>query len=185
IDRARDYREPGYLLTLSALAAQLAVAWLLAWRGRRLADRVPAVAAALLVAAVITAAALPFDYWQHLRARDAGIDLRSGWGWARDAGLSTAVQALAVAIVYAIGRTAHRRFGALGVALAAWAAVAVLTMLQPVLVDPLFVSTRPLPAAAAAQAAALERKMHAHPRSITVGDAASRTTAENAEVDGL
>src|SRR5207302_801448 len=83
------------------------------------------------------------------------------------------------------GRTSHSRFEALGVALAAGTAVAVLTMLQPVLVDPLFVSTRPLPATAAAQAAALERKMDAHPRSITVGDAASRTTAENAEVDGL
>jgi STE24 endopeptidase len=95
------------------------------------------------------------------------------------------VQAVAVAGVYAMARVAHRRFGSLGVALSAWLAVALLTALQPLVIDPLFVSTRPLPAAAAAQAAELERRMDAHPSSITVGDASSRTTAENAQVDGL
>ena len=185
IQRAQDYREPGYLLTLAALAIQLAVAWLIAWRGRAQAARLPAVAAAFVVAAVIIAAALPIQYWEHLRARDVGIDLRSGWAWAYDAGLQTALLALAVAAVYAVARLAHRRFGALGVALAAWLVVALLTALQPLVIDPLFISTRPLPAAAAAQAAVLERRMDAHPRSITVGDASSRTTAENAQVDGL
>jgi STE24 endopeptidase len=114
-----------------------------------------------------------------------GIDLRSGWAWAYDAMLSAVVLAVAVAVVYAVARAAHSRFGALGVALAAWVVVALLTALQPLLIDPLFVSTRPLPAVAAAQAAELERRMDAHPRSITVGDASSRTTAENAQVDGL
>ena len=185
ISRAQEYREPGYLLGPAAIALQLVVAWLLAWRGRGWAARLPAVAAALAVALVIAATALPIEYWQHLRARDAGIDVRSGWAWARDAAISTAVQAVAVAVVYALARVAHRRLGALGVALAAWAAVVALTMLQPLLIDPLFVSTRPLPPAAAAQAARLERLMDAHPRSITVGDASSRTTAENAQVDGL
>ena len=186
IQRAQDYREPGYLLTLAALAIQLAVAWLIAWRGRAQAARLPAVLAALAVAAVIIASALPIEYWEHLRARDAGIDLRSGWGWAYDAGLGAALEALAVAAVYAVARPAYRRFGgAIGVGLTAWLAVALLTALQPVAIDPLFVSTRPLPAAAAAQAAELERRMDAHPRSIAVGDASSRTTAENAEVDGL
>jgi STE24 endopeptidase len=185
IQRAHDYREPGYLLTLAALAIQLAMAWLIAWRGRAQAARLPAVVAAVAVAAVIIGSALPIQYWEHLRARDAGIDLRSGWGWAYDAGLQALLQVLAVSVVYAVARPAHRRFGALGVGLVAWLAVAMLTAVQPLVIDPLFVSTRPLPAAAAAQAAELERRMDAYPRSITVGNASSRTSAENAQVDGL
>ncbi len=185
IQRAKDYREPGYLLSLAAIAVQLAVAWLLAWRGRAQAARLPAMVAAFTGALLIIASTLPIQYWEYLRARHVGIDLRSGWAWAYDAMLSAVVLAVAVAAVYAVARIAHRRFGALGVALAAWLVVALLTALQPLLIDPLFVSTRPLPAAAAAQAAELERRMDAHPRSITVGDASSRTTAENAQVDGL
>jgi STE24 endopeptidase len=185
IQRAQDYRGPGYLLALAALAIQLVLAWLIAWRGRARAARLPAVVAAVAVAAVIIGSALPIQYWEHLRARDVGIDLRSGWGWAYDAGLQTVLQVLAVAAVYALARPAHRRFGPLGVGLVAWLAVAMLTLVQPLVIDPLFVSTRPLPAAAAAQAAELERRMDAHPRSITVGDASSRTSAENAQVDGL
>ncbi len=116
---------------------------------------------------------------------DVGLDLQSNAGWARDALLACAVQAVAVAVVYGLGRIAYRRFGPAGVAVAAWIAVAVFTLLQPVLIDPLFMSTRPLPAAAAAQAAALEHTMGVHPASIRMADASSRTTGENAEVDGL
>jgi STE24 endopeptidase len=185
IDRAQDYREPGYLIALAALATQLAVAWLLAWRGRPWAARLPVLAAVLATALVVTAAALPFGYWQHVRAGDVGIDLRSGWAWAYDAGLETALLSIAVTAVYALALIAHRRLGALGVALAAWISVALLAALQPLVIDPLTFSTGPLPPALAAQAATLERRMDAHPRSITVADASTRTTAENAEVDGV
>ena len=184
IRRAQHYRGPQYALTLAALAAQLIVAWLLAWRGRRLAARMPAVVAAAAGGYVLAAAALPFAYWQHRRAAEAGLDLQSDLGWLRDALLGCAVMAVAVAVVYALGRLAYRRFGPLGVALSAWAAVAVFTLVQPVLVDPLFTSTHALPASVAAQAAVLERRMGVHP-SISLADASSRTTAENAEVDGL
>ena len=185
IDRAGDYRLLGYGILLASLAAQLAVAWVLALRGRRLAARMPAMVAALVVAAIVAAAALPFGYWQHRRAVDVGLDLQSDLAWLGDALLAVAVQALAVAVVYAAGRLAYRRLGPLGVALTAWLAVAVFALLQPLLVDPLFASTRPLPPAAAAVAAQLERSMDAHPRSISVSDASTRTTGENAEVDGL
>jgi Zn-dependent protease with chaperone function len=86
--------------------------------------------------------------------------------------------------VYVVGRVAYRRFGPFGVALAAWAAVAVLTIVQPVVVDPLFTSTHALPGPVAAQAATLERRMGVH-SSISIADASARTTAENAEVDGV
>jgi STE24 endopeptidase len=185
IDRAQHYRDPGYLLALAAIALQLAVAWLLAWRGRRRVAKLPVVVAALLVALAISVAPLPISYWQHLRARDVGLDLRSGWAWASDAALGALVQAAAVALVYTIGRAAYRRFGAVCMAFTAWAMVALLTALQPLVVDPLFVSTHQLPAVPAALAASLERELGAHPSSVTVGDASSRTSAENAQVDGL
>ena len=185
IHRAQDYRNLGYAITLAALAAQLLAAWLLALWARPLAARMPAILAAAAGAFAISAAALPFDFWAHRRAVDVGLDLQSNAGWARDALLACAVQAVAVAVVYGLGRIAYRRFGPAGVAVAAWIAVAVFTLVQPVLIDPLFTSTRPLPAAAAAQAAALEHTMGVHPASIRVADASSRTTAENAEVDGL
>jgi STE24 endopeptidase len=183
--RAQHYRDPSYLITLAALASQLAVAWLLAWRGRGWAARLPAPVAALAAALLVGAAALPCDFWLHRRAVDAGLDLQGDAGWSGDALLAVAVQAVAVAVVYTLGRAAHRRFGPVAVALAAWAAVAAFTAVQPLVVDPLFASTRPLPAPVAAEAVALERRMGAHPASITVADAASRTTEENAQVDGL
>ena len=184
IDRAQSYRETGYLLALTVLGLQLLAVWLLAWRGRRWAARLPAVVAAAAVAAVVALVPLPIEYWQHLRARDAGIDLRGGWAWASDAALSASLWVIAVAAVYAIGRVAYRRRGALAVAVSAWAAVALFTALQPVAIDPLFISTRPLPGAAAAQAAQLERQMGVD-APLSVSDASSRSTAKNAMVVGL
>ena len=185
IDRAQDYRGPGYAIALASLVAQLAVVWALALGARDRLARLPAVAAALVVAALASAAALPLGFWLHRRAVDAGLDLQSDLAWLGNALLAVAVEAVAVAVVYLLGRLAYRRFGSLGVALAAWLAVALFALLQPVVIDPLFISTRPLPAGAAAIARGLETRMHAHPRSISVSDASSRTTGENAEVDGL
>jgi STE24 endopeptidase len=184
IHRAQHYRDPEYVLAVAALAAQLIVAWLLAWRGRRLAARLPAVVAAIAAGFLISAAALPFSYWSHRRAAYIGLDVQGDPGWLRDALLGCVVVAVAVGVVYAVGRLAYRRFGPLGVAVAAWAAVAIFTLVQPVVVDPLFTSTHALPGPVSAQAAALERRMGVHP-SISVADASARTTAENAEVDGL
>src|SRR5205823_12060603 len=141
IDRARDYREPGYLIVLAALAVQLATGWLLAWRGRAAAARLPPAVAALAGAFLIEAAALPLGYWEHRRAVDAGLDLQSDAVWGGHALLAAALTAGAVAIVYSLGRLAYRRFGPLGVAVAAWLAVAAVTLVQPLVVDPLFVST--------------------------------------------
>jgi Zn-dependent protease with chaperone function len=185
IARGRDYREPGYLIIVATLAAQLAVAWALAWRGRELAARLPATVAAFAVALVVGATALPFGYWLHRRAADAGLDLQSDAAWLRDALLATVIAAVAVAVVYAAGRVAYRRAGPIGVALAAWAAVALFTLLQPLVIDPLFISTRPLPAAQAAEARTLERRMGVHPASVTVSNASTRSSEENASVDGL
>jgi STE24 endopeptidase len=185
IQRAQDYRTLGYAIALASLAAQLAVAWLLAWRGRRRLARLPAAAALALSAAIVQLAAIPFAYWLHRRAAGAGIDLQGDAGWLVDALVAAAVTTAAVTAVYVLARPLYRRFGSVAVALAAWLAVAAFTLVQPLLVDPLFASTSPMPAGAARAAAAVERRMGVHPSSVTVSDASSRTRAENAQVDGL
>jgi STE24 endopeptidase len=185
IDRAQDYRTAGYAITLAALAAQLLVAWLVAWRTRGRFGRLPAAAVVAIAVAVVQLAALPFGYALHRRAVDAGIDLQSDLAWLIDALVAAAITTAAVSVVYLLARPLYRRWGSVAVALAAWAAVVVFTLVQPVLVDPLFASTSPLPAGAARVARSLERGMHVHPSSVTVADASSRTTAENAQVDGL
>jgi Zn-dependent protease with chaperone function len=185
IDRAQDYRTAGYAITLAALAAQLVVAWLLAWRTRDRFHRVPAVVALAASAALVQLAALPFAYALHRRAVDAGLDLQSDGAWLVDALVAAGLTTLAVALVYLVARPLYRRWGSVAVALAAWAAVAAFALIQPIVVDPLFASTSRLPADAARTVADIERRMGAHPASVTVSDASSRTTAENAEVDGL
>jgi STE24 endopeptidase len=161
------------------------VAWLLAWRARRAAGRLPAPVALAVAALAVELAALPFGYWLHRRTVGVRLDLQSDGAWLGDALLGVLLTAAAVVLVYLVARPLYRRFGPEAVAVTAWAAVALFTLLQPVLVDPLFMSTRHLPAGRARVVAALERRMGAHPDSVTVSDASSRTTGENAEVDGL
>ncbi len=185
IDRAQDYRTAGYAITLAALAAQLLVAWLVAWRVRRRVGRLPAAAMVAIAAGVVQLAALPFGYALHRRAVDAGLDLQSDGAWLLDALIAAAVMTVAVTAVYLIARPLYRRWGSIAVALGAWAAVGVFTLVQPLVVDPLYTSTRSMPPGAARIVASLEHTMGVHPSSVRVSDASSRTTAENAEVDGL
>jgi STE24 endopeptidase len=192
IERAKDLREPGYLLALGSLLAPVAAGLVLAARWRPRPRRLPAVLAAAAIAAAfalaVAAAALPFGFVAHVRARDAGLDLRGHPEWALDAALALAVQALAVALAYAAGFALARRFRHwwLPAGLAAWALFAAFLFVQPVLVDPLFLSTRPIEdERLRAIVADLEARMDAHPRSVTIADASERTTTENAVYDGL
>jgi STE24 endopeptidase len=185
IDQAQDYRGPLYLLTLGAIALQLLVAGLLARRGDRLARlRWPAGVAGA-VAAWVGLAALPFSAAVHARAADAGLDLRSWPAWLGDALIGVAVTALAVALLYGGGVVVWRRFGAWGAAAAMVVLFALLATLQPLVLDPLLFSTRPLPASLRPVVHGLEQTMGAHPRSVTVAVVGSDTTEENAQVDGV
>ena len=193
IDRAADYREPQYLLAVAALVLGPAAA--LAWArwGRTCAIRSlpPAISggiAAAAAAAVAAAVLLPIGYVDHVRSVNAGLDLRSAGAWARDAALGLAAWTAAVAAAYAaclaIGRRARQPWLAVGVA--AWIAVAAFVMIQPVVIDPLFASTHPVrEPALKALLRSVERQVGARPGSVSVSDASSRTTEENAFVDGV
>jgi STE24 endopeptidase len=193
IHRASEYREPQYLLAVAALVLGPAAG--LAWArwGRTCAPRrlPPAAAggiAAATAATVAAAALLPLGYVDHVRAVNAGLDLRSSAAWARDAAVGLAAWAAAVAVAYtvclAIGRRAREPWLAVGVT--AWIAVAAFVLVQPVAVDPLFASTRPLrDPALRALVRNVEHQVGATPGSVSVSDASSRTTEENAFVDGV
>ncbi len=193
IDRAADYREPQYLLAVGALVLEPAAA--LAWArwGRTCAVRnAPPVVAggiAAAVAATVAAAALvPLGYVDHVRAVNAGLDLRSTAEWGRDAAVGLAAWAAGVAVAYAvclaIGRRAREPWLAVG--LAAWIAVAAFVTVQPVLIDPLFASTHPIrDRTVRTLVGSVERQVGAVPDSVSVSDASARTTEENAFVDGL
>ena len=194
IQRAKSYRELQYLLVAVGLVLPAAVAWLLAWRGGAglAIGRVPAVrvaCAAFGVSAITTAVVLPLGYVAHVRASNRGLDLQSTAAWLETALLTLAITAAVVGAVYTgawlIARRTRRPWLAVG--LTAWFAVAIVTVLQPVLWDPLLLSTTPLPRTgrAAALVHRLETRMGVHPRSVSVADAGSKTTEENAFVDGV
>src|SRR4051794_5585152 len=73
IHRAQVSRTAGYAIALAALAAQLLVAWLIAWRSSRREGRLPAPLLLALAVGADELAALPFDYALHRRAVDAGL----------------------------------------------------------------------------------------------------------------
>jgi STE24 endopeptidase len=193
IDRAGDYRGPQYLLAVGALVLGPAagLAWARWGRTGLVRSAPPAVAggvAAAIAAAVAAAALLPLGYADHMRAVNAGLDLRSTAAWARDAAVGLAAWTAGVAVVYtaclAIGRRARQPWLAVGVA--AWVAVAAFVLVQPVVIDPLFASTRPLrDPTFRTLVRSVERQVGARPGSVSVSDASSRTTEENAFVDGL
>jgi STE24 endopeptidase len=193
IHRASGYRGPQYLLAVAALVGGPAAG--LAWArwGRTCAPRrlPPAAAggvAAAVAATVAAGALLPLGYVDHVRAVNAGLDLRSTAAWARDAALGLAAWAAGVAVAYtvclAIGRRAREPWLAVGVT--AWIAVAAFVLVQPVAVDPLFASTRPLhDLALRTLVRSVEHQVGARPGSVSVSDASARTTEENAFVDGV
>jgi STE24 endopeptidase len=194
IQRAKSYRELQYVLVLVGLVAPALVAWLLVWRGgTRLAlgrrPVVRAAGAAFLVSVITTAVVIPIGYITHVRASNRGLDLESTSAWLATALVTLVITAVLVAAVYVgawlIARGSPRPWFAVG--LAAWVAVAVVTVLQPVLWDPLLLSTRPLPRTgrAAVLVRQLETRMGVHPQSVSVADAGSKTTEENAFVDGV
>ena len=193
IRRAMSYRDAQYVLVLIGLLIPPAVAWMLAWHGGdRLAlgkaAAVRVATASFLVAAITMGVVLPIGYITHVRARNRGLDLQSTAGWLETALITLLVSSVVVGVVYtaawAIARRSARPWLAVGIA--AWVAVAMVTLLQPVLWDPLLLSTRALPGGrAAALVHQLEVRMGVHPASVTVAQAGSKTTEENAFVDGV
>ncbi|MGN6160682.1 MAG: M48 family metalloprotease, partial [Marmoricola sp.] len=180
----------GYFLDLALALALAVVPWL-----RRAFLRLPGgrIVQVLLGTAVVAVASqvvvLPFDWASYQNARRAGVSVESAGLWWRDVAVSTVVGwiplALAVVAVVLVVRRCPRTWPLVLSALAG-VAVVVGSLIVPVVVEPLFAATHPLPQSSLRTAIfALARQEGVHLRDVVVADASTRTTAENAEVAGF
>ena len=184
IHRAQAYRDATYLLAVLGLLVPVVVAWLLAWRG--IATRRRLVWCVVLVAAIVVFADLPISLIDHIRAHNVGLDDRSLGGWLLaelEAGL---LEAAVITALYMGAWPLWRRGWRIGVALAAWGVVALVTLLQPLVVDPITLSTHPIESPRLHQVVSqLERRMGVHPASVTIATSTGTGSGENAMADGL
>jgi STE24 endopeptidase len=208
VARARAYRRAQLRLGVASGAARAAVLLALArrpaagGRGRgarsrrararpRTAARVGAVDAvrgAGLVAG-LTAVALPFDVAAQRRARDVGLATQTWAAWGVDAvksaGIGVTLGGAASAALLALIRRAPRSWW-LAAAGAGVAGGTTLTLLAPVLLDPVFNRFAPLADGPLRDDVFdLARRAGVRVREVYEVDASRRTTAVNAYVTGL
>jgi STE24 endopeptidase len=191
IDRARRYHRPLYIAGGARLVLVVGVYALLAdgsisglgWAG-------DAALWAAIVTIATTLVCLPLDIWSgFVRERRWGLSTQSPGGWLTDRAKGTAV-----GIVLAAG--AWTALIALVHALPSWwplaaaggaaLAVLVLTLLAPLLLEPLFNRFQPLPdAQLAGSLRRLADEAGVPIKGVLVADASRRTVKSNAYVSGL
>jgi STE24 endopeptidase len=132
---------------------------------------------------------LPFTAWGHVVRSSVGLDLRSWSVWALDATKSIAVGGvitwLALVAVIVIARWKPNTWWLiLGIGTAVLVVLG--SMLVPVLIDPIFTKTTPLPdGPLRTEIMALAEAAGTPVKTVVVADTSSRTSAVNAHVSGL
>jgi STE24 endopeptidase len=195
LERGRDFARPQLALGAAAGAMQLSVLALAALRpprylrGRRWRGPAGGAATAAGLGVAVRIPSLPIAALARRRALAAGLATQSWSGWAADLVKATAIEAGFAAGAGAAVVATARRFprnwwlidagGSVGVG-------ALLALLGPVLLDPIFNDFEPL-AEGNTRADVLELAAAAGIRveDVFVVDASRRTTAANAYVTGL
>jgi len=143
----------------------------------------------LVVTLVTQVVALPFGAWGHVVRASVGLDLRSWSVWATDAaksaGLGTAVMWLALVAVIAVARWKPTTWW---VVLGGASAVLVVlgSLLVPVLIEPLFTKSTPLPdGPLRTEIMALAREAGTPVRTVLVAHTSAKTSGVNAHVSGF
>jgi STE24 endopeptidase len=200
VERSRDVASSLRLPALLSLLVGVAVpaVLVLTGPGRRLLGpvrRLPGgvavtvTAQVLVVLLVVLAARWPFGAWSEHVRRAEGLSVR-GWGdFARDrlvaAGLEAVMVAGAVLAVVLLARGFPRWWPALAAAAGA-ATVVVVSLLYPVVVEPLFSDLTPLPAGPVREQVLQVGELAGAPvADVLVSDTSSRATTLNAYVSGL
>ena len=197
LDRAERYRTVSRTLFLATTVLQVVVGALVVWRARRIEPRVRRVARgrirtgvgmALVALAVVWIAVLPLGVAGHWWAERYDLTHQPWAPWLWDRVLGLAVQAVLVCTLVAgalwlAGR--YRRWWL--VAAPALALVgAVFALAQPVVIQPLFTNTKPLPdKRLAAEVQRLGDRIGVHVSTVQVSDASRRTTVPNAMTVGI
>jgi Zn-dependent protease with chaperone function len=190
-ERARRYHRPLYPAVAARLLLVVAAYGLLAghaiaglgWAG-------DAAAWAATVVITVTLVCLPLDLWRgYLRERSWGLSTQTLHAWLIDRTKSTGVAVLLVAALWTalvgLGRALPHWWPAVAAGGAALA-VLVVTLLAPMLLEPLFNRFRPLPDGELARSLrALADDAGVPLRQVLVADASRRTVKSNAYVSGL
>lgn len=202
LERIRDFRALTRWLWVASTLIELGVLALLAWQGRALAAgvrrslRLPPPARVRCGAGVaaccslaVWLATLPVGAVAHWWYRRYGLTEQSYGAWLGDRALSLAVTTVVVVLavagaVYLAVRLGRRWWLAGSAALAALGVLVVLA--QPLAIEPLFNSYRPLgDRRLARQIESLGDRLGIGVESVDVSDASRRTTAANARVTGI
>lgn len=199
VARAEVYAGAVRALSLTATGVSLGLALLLgltragAALARPAHRRLPwwaAVPTAALVLVVLgSLATLPFGLLVRRRNLEVGLTTQSLSGWLTDRALSALVAWLAASVllllVVAAARRSPRRWF-VGAGLAAAGGTVVLSMLYPLLVEPLFNRFEPMPdGRLRSSLLELARAQDVEVEEVLVADASRRTTALNAYVSGI
>lgn len=200
LDRAESYRDGQRLLLLGGLAAQVLVVGGLAIgrprAARRLMSRLAAregvgvAAVGLIVVVAAEAAAFPAALAAHERSVEAGLSTQTLGPWLADQGKGLAIGALVAgvgaAVLSALIRRSPRRWWVPGAAVVVGYG-AVMSLLAPVLIAPLFNDFEELPESSDLRAQVVELGERS---GVDVGkvlriDASRRSRALNAYVAGI
>lgn len=173
------------LLGLTPLGARLVALVGRPFGGHWIAE---AVLGGLVVVFVGQIAVLPFAAWRYTVLRRYGLSTQDWAGWAADVGKSALVTAVLGAIVLLGFYTAVRllpRWWWAAVAAGAMVLVAALSLLFPVLVEPMFNKFTPMPAGQQREELlAMAARDGVPVRDVLIADASRRTRAVNAYVSG-
>jgi STE24 endopeptidase len=143
----------------------------------------------LFVAVTLWLVLLPLGATSHWWQRRYGLSKQGYAGWLRDSALSLGIRLILVAIAVGLAVFLAARLGSSWWLVGAPAVVviaALFTLLQPVLVEPLFNRFEPVrDRALVADIEELADRLDVEVDEVLVADASRRTTAANAYVSGL
>lgn len=199
LERNREYRRGVWAMAVAGVPIASAVAIGVALTGSRWRPALVRVArerpwrAGAAFGAGLTvltfAAAAPLAAGRYAWGRDNGIITQGVGGWLLDQGKGLAIQLVIAAAVAAgaavlIARAPRLWWAGMATMIAAF--VVLMSVLSPLLIEPLFQRTEPLrDPALAAEVLDLARRTGVEAKDVKVNDASVRTTAANAYVSGL
>jgi STE24 endopeptidase len=198
LERIADYRRVTRLLLVASLLLQLAVIAVIVWKAGAIADFLggalhgrirTGVGVGLFVALALWIVLLPIGAISHWWQRRYGLSAQGYPGWLRDGALSLGVRMVLVAIAVAAAMFLAGKLGSawwLAGAPVLVALAALFTLLQPLVVEPLFNRFEPVrDRRLVTDIEALAQRMGVQVDEVLVADASRRTTAGNAYVSGL
>ena len=198
LERIADYRRVTRGLFAASLLIQLGVIAVLVWKAGALADLLggvlhgrirTGVGMGLFLALALWLALLPVGATSHWWRRRYGLSEQGYGGWLRDSGVSLGVRLVLVTVAVAGAMFLAAKLGSswwLAGAPALVGIAAIFTLLQPLIVEPLFNRFEPVnEPRLVADIEELADRLGVPVDEVLVADASRRTTAGNAYVSGL